>query len=47
MLGTFIGEVHTYVYIDVVYNVDESTDFGDVVVPSEETCRKGSARTCS
>ena len=22
--------------IDVVYNVDESTDFGDIVVPSEE-----------
>ena len=27
--------------IDVVYNVDESTDFGDVV-----GSRKGSARTC-
>ena len=25
--------------IDVVYNVDESTDFGDVVVPSEEVER--------
>ena len=25
--------------IDVVYNVDKSTDFGDVVVPSEEVER--------
>ena len=25
--------------IDVVYNVDESTEFGDVVVPSEEVER--------
>ena len=25
--------------IDIVYDVDESTDFGDVVVPSEEVDR--------